>query len=151
MIELSELRKQILLQGLEEEDYLKLSTLLEYKVYQKDETIFKESDPSEGIYLIKSGRVRISKAVQGGRRRTLIVFRDYNYFGELSALEKRAHSATATALVDTELFLLKSENLACHHEDTMRVSCKIHRRLALIASKNLKQMNERFLRLGESF
>ena len=119
--------------------------------YDKDKTIFKEGDPSEGIYLIKKGRVRISQSIPGERVRTLVIFREGNYFGDISVLEKRAHSATATALTEADLFLFRLEKLECRADENLLLSCHILKKLALIASKNLRQMNRKYLRLGESF
>lgn len=151
MIAIEDLKKQILLHGMEDNEYEKLASVLEYRSYKKDEPLFNEGDPSEGIFMIKEGRIKISKAIAGGRRRTIVIFRDGNYFGDLSALEKRPHSASATALTDAEVFLLRCLEFECFIKEDVVLLVKILRRLALIASKNLRQMNEKFLRLGESF
>ena len=151
MIKVEDLKKQVLLQGLTKEEYTKLTSILEIKNYDKDKTIFKEGDASEGIYLIKKGRVRISQSIPGERIRTLVIFREGNYFGDISVLEKRAHSATATALTAADLFLFRLEKLECRADENLLLSCHILKKLALIASKNLRQMNRKYLRLGESF
>jgi CRP-like cAMP-binding protein len=153
MIEIEELKKQILLQGLTEEEYLRLSDMLEYRLYERGIVLFREGDPTEGIFLIKKGRVRISTTLQGqgGHQRTLVIFRDGNYFGDISALEKRNHGATATALTELEVFLLRFDMLSCQHCDDIFLCCRLLKRLALIASKNLRQMNVKYLRLEGSF
>ena len=151
MIKVEDLKKQVLLQGLTGEEYTKLAAILDLKYYDKDKNIFKEGDASEGIYLIKKGRVRISQSIPGERIRTLIIFREGNYFGDLSVLEKKAHNSTATALAESDLFLLRLEKLACRADENLLLSCHILRKLALIASKNLRQMNRKYLRLGDSF
>ena len=100
---------------------------------------------------IKKGRVRIATSIQPGRKRTLVVFRDGNYFGDISALENRPHSADAEALTDVELFVLRIEHLMCHSSGDLCLARVILRRLAMIASKNLRQMNIKYFRLEESF
>lgn len=151
MIKVEDLKKQILLQGLKEEHYKKLGSILECKRYEKGEPIFEEGDPPEGIYLIRRGRVKISMTIQESRQRTLVIFRDGNYFGDISALEKRPHSATATALTVVEVFLLRFEIFEGRNTDNLLLSYILLKRLALIASKNIRQMNMKFLRLEESF
>jgi CRP/FNR family transcriptional regulator len=153
MIEIEELKKQILLQGLMEEEYQSLAAYLEYRHYEKGAVLFREGDPPEGIYLIKKGRVRISTTLQGqgGRQRTLVIFKDGNYFGDISTLEKRRHGATATALTELETFLLRFDTLYCQYSGDLLLCCRLLKRLALIASKNLRQMNVKYLRLEESF
>jgi CRP/FNR family cyclic AMP-dependent transcriptional regulator len=151
MIKVEDLKKQVLLQGLTEEEYTKLASILELKHYDKDKTIFKEGDASEGIYLIQKGRVRISQSIPGERNRTLVIFREGNYFGDLSVLETKVHNATATTLAEADLFLFRMETLNCRAGENLLLSCHILKKLALIASKNLRQMNRKYLRLGESF
>jgi len=151
MIKIEDLKKQILLQGLKESDYKKLLSVLENRHYEKNETIFNEGDPHGGIYLIKQGRVSISKSIQDGHPITLVVFREGNYFGDISALEKRPHSSTATALSEVEIFLLGFENIDCRKSKDFHLSCILLTKLAMIASKNLRHMNVKYLRLEESF
>ena len=153
MIEIADLKKQILLQGLMEDEYQRLAAKLEYRHYEKDAVLFREGDSPDGIFLIKKGRVRISITLQGqgGHQRTLVIFKGGNYFGDISILEKRRHSATATALTELEIFLLRFDMLSCQHSGDLLLCCRLHKRLALIASKNLRQMNVKYLRLEGSF
>lgn len=150
-IQVSDLKEQILLRGLEESDYEALTTLMNYKKYEKGDVLFEQGEMSEGIYLIKTGRVRIQKSFSGGRYKTIVIFKDNNFFGDLSVLEKRPHSAAAVALTPTEIFLLSNIDFDCVKSKNPLLLCKILKRLALISSKNLRQMNEKFLRLGQSF
>jgi CRP/FNR family transcriptional regulator len=151
MIDIEALKKQILLQGLTDEDYEMLAPGLERRSYGKGALVFKEGDPPEGIFLIHKGRVRISTSLPAGPPKTLIIFKEGNYFGDLSALENRAHSARATTLTQTTLFLLVMGSLDNGNMDTLALSCKILKKLALIAGKNIRHMNDKYLRLGEAF
>lgn len=150
-IRLADLKEQFLLQGLEENLLHELGSILVYRNYSKDEIIFRQGDQPEGIYMIQRGRVRISVSIPPGRKRTLVVFRDGNYFGDISALERRPHGATATALTDVALFILKTEHLMCRRTGDNGLACMLLKRLAMIASKNLRQMNIKYFRLEESF
>ncbi len=49
MIKVEDLKKQVLLQGLTEEDYTKLTSILEAKHYDSDKSIFKVCCSSKGI------------------------------------------------------------------------------------------------------
>jgi CRP-like cAMP-binding protein len=150
-IQVNDLKEQILLRGLEENDYESIINLIEYKVYEKGDILFEQGDVAEGIYMIKKGRIRIQKSFSEGRFKTIVIFQDNNFFGDLSVLEKRPHSAAAVALTPAEIFLLSGLNYDCTKGENAILTCRILKRLALIASKNLRQMNEKFLRLGQSF
>lgn len=151
MIRIADLQKQILLQGFGRKDYERLRTVLEVRHYEKGASVYRQGGPAEGIYMINQGRVRISKTMPDESERTLVIFRNGNYFGDISALEKRSHHASATALTDLEIFLLDLDVLDCGDPEDLFFRCRLLKRLALIAGKNLRQMNVKFLRLEESF
>ena len=63
---------------------------------------------TKGIYLISKGKVEISKITLDGWKQTLAVLVEHHFLGELSVIEGRQwHSVDATAIEDTEFFLLK--------------------------------------------
>ena len=61
MIAIEDLKKQILLQGLMEKEYQRLTAKLEYRHYEKEAVLFREGDSPEGIFLIKKGRVYLQR------------------------------------------------------------------------------------------
>jgi CRP/FNR family transcriptional regulator len=52
------------------------------KMYRKNDYIFKEDDPSNSIYLIKHGRVRVFKSSFEGKEFTLDFFKEKDILGE---------------------------------------------------------------------
>jgi EAL domain-containing protein (putative c-di-GMP-specific phosphodiesterase class I) len=73
--------------------------------------IFREREPSDGAYVIERGLVEISSADPTGTRKVLAVLGPGEMFGEMAALDGTERSATATAVEDTELTLIRSEQL----------------------------------------
>src|SRR5512135_982531 len=60
---------------------------------------------AKGLYLVRSGKVEISKATPDGWKQTLALITENHMFGELSVIEdKKTHGADATAMEDTEVF-----------------------------------------------
>ena len=60
--------------------------------------IIKENDLPDGLYIIKSGMVRVSKAAGTGEiEAVLAILRPGNTFGELSLLDGEPRSASVTA------------------------------------------------------
>ncbi len=64
--------------------------------FSDGQTIFKEGDPGDGIYLIKYGFVQIS-AILGGERQILSRIGPGDLFGEMAVLDNDPRSATASA------------------------------------------------------
>lgn len=72
------------------------------------EVIFKDGDPGDEMYLIKSGKIRISKPA-GEVEKTLAVLKEGDFFGEMSVIDGSPRSATATAIEPAELVIFDRE------------------------------------------
>ena len=74
-------------------------------------TIFREGEPGYEMFIIFSGKVRISRTV-GGAREELAVLKKGDFFGEMAVLEDfPERSATAEAITDVELLRLGKADL----------------------------------------
>ncbi len=66
--------------------------------YKKNEPIYLPGDPSEIVYLLKKGRVKISKVSQEGREVTISILEPGEIFGEVDALSAVPHESLVQAL-----------------------------------------------------
>ena len=66
--------------------------------------IFQEGAPGDGVYFVKSGLVEISGGK--GERRVFSRLGPGEIFGEMSIIEHRPRSATASVAVDSEVYFL---------------------------------------------
>jgi len=72
--------------------------------------ILREGDPGDGIYVIRSGQVKITCLVgQDPRRAQLAQLDAGDFFGEMAVLDERGRSATVTAGTDTVVLFLPRE------------------------------------------
>lgn len=78
------------------------------KKINADDVLFKEGDSGDEMYLIKKGKIRITKKVQD-KERLLAILDEGAFFGEMSVLDNSPRSATATAETDTELLTVDKE------------------------------------------
>ena len=145
MIKAEILKKQILLADFDMEGLEKISKIFKKFSLKKGEQLFKEKDDTRGLWLIHSGKVEISRVTADGWRQTLAVLTVGHFFGELSLLENRRHVASAVAIEDTELFLLPKEEFERLMEEDMALACNLIKRIAIVMSKNLRMMNDKFL------
>ena len=145
MIKAEQLKNQVLFQDLDKAGLNKMAKMAQKVSLKKGEQLFKEKDSTQGLYLINSGKVEISRVTADGWRQTLVVLTAGHFFGELSILEKRHHVATAVALDNTDLFLIPRDDFERLMVDDIEVACAIIKRIAIVMSKNLRQMNDKFL------
>jgi len=69
------------------------------------DVIFKEGEPGNEMYLIKSGSVKITKRI-GGKEKVLAVLKEGDFFGEMSVLDGSFRSASAAAEEETKLIIV---------------------------------------------
>src|SRR6267142_1146535 len=93
----SVLRHVEIFQTLGEEEREAVASRLERRRFRGGETVFKEGDPSDGLYVVHSGEISVV-AEGGGGRRVLARLGAGECFGEMSLLtgEPRSTSVYAT-------------------------------------------------------
>ncbi|MCL4477144.1 MAG: cyclic nucleotide-binding domain-containing protein [Nitrospirae bacterium] len=145
MVSLEMLKEQILLEDLDASELKKMAGVVKEIPFKKGEHVFREKEDTKGIFLIHSGKVEISKITPDGWKQTLAVLTKGSFFGELSIIEHRIHEANAVSLEDTVVLCIPKEDFERMENEDLLLASKIMKRLILVLSKNLRQMNEKFL------
>ena len=82
----------------------------EVQKFGDGEVIFNEGESSSEMFVVRTGKVEISKHVGGHSMRLAILDRG-SFFGEMSLLEGLPRSATARAIGDVSLLVLRPGSL----------------------------------------
>ncbi len=147
-----ELKKQILFSDLTDAELGMIAQKIITENYPKGKPIFKEGEPTKGIYLVKSGKVEISKNTADGWKQTLAILTENHIFGELAVIEdNKTHGADATAIDATEVYRIKTEDFKALEKSDTNMMYKVMKTIARIASKNVHSMNERLMKLLISY
>ncbi len=86
-----------------------MSKTIEIKRFNAKVTIFKEGDVSDGLYLVRSGSLAVSKNIHG--KETILAYVSAgNYVGEMGLMDQSARTATVKSVVMSELLILKSDD-----------------------------------------
>jgi CRP-like cAMP-binding protein len=105
-----------------------------------DSVVFEKGSPSDALYIILTGRVRIADVIDDEEVQIATLKRG-DFFGELSLLLHTTHSKTATAVEDTELMVLPKESfqelLAAHADVAGHLRRKLESRLGVPEAKKL--------------
>lgn len=106
--------------------------------YSKGTTIFEEDDHGDNFYIIKKGKVEISKMSYSGKEKTLAVLSSGDFFGEMALLDEELRSATVEALEDTTLLVIGRDGV----ETAVRKNPKVLLQMALILVKRLRRAGD---------
>ena len=101
--------------------------------YKAGETIFHEHDRGDALYVLEEGAVRIWVTDEDLEEVTLAELKPGAFFGELAVLDRGERSSSATAIVDSHLHRLSSDDfqqfLMEHPDCAIDVICEIGARM----------------------
>ena len=103
------LRSVPLFGSLDDEAARDLRNLLSDKTVPQKTRLFKQGDKGDAMYLIESGRVRISLRDDDDQEVTLAELAQGDFFGEMSIIDGRQRSADAHVIEDARLAILSRD------------------------------------------
>lgn len=106
---LEALRSVPLFASLDDDAARHLRALLAEKVVTKNTRLFRHGDLGDAMYLIESGRVRISIQDDDKQEVTLAELAQGDFFGEMSIIDGRQRSADARVIEDGRLAILSRD------------------------------------------
>ncbi len=81
------------------------------KQYKKGKIIFFENDSPQKLYLLASGRVKLSMLSQEGKEKVLTILQEGDIFGEISLFDHDPHPLTAEVIEKSRLIIISWEDL----------------------------------------
>jgi CRP/FNR family transcriptional regulator, cyclic AMP receptor protein len=75
--------------------------------YNKEEPILLEEDFGNALFVILSGKVKVSRSSNDGREVILTILGESDFFGEMAILDGLARSANVIAIEESEVFLIQ--------------------------------------------
>ncbi len=145
MVAESELKSIALFATLSEPELAKIGALLERKAYKQGDKIYAEGEPGGQLCIIRQGQVAITRIIHEGEKKNFNNFSRGMYFGIISLIDGRPHSATATATADTELWVLSKTDFDRLVEDNPASGIKILKEVVHPLCQYMRQMNNRFM------
>ncbi|MBF0318952.1 MAG: Crp/Fnr family transcriptional regulator [Nitrospirae bacterium] len=106
--------------------------------YRKDETIFMHGDPSNTMYFLGRGLVRLSKLSYDGRKFTLDIVEPGGFFGELCLAGERQRRSIAEAMEDASGFEIKKAEFEDYLAKRPEVAIKL---IKIIGDKRIEMEN----------
>jgi CRP/FNR family transcriptional regulator, cyclic AMP receptor protein len=127
-----------LFDALNEEDSRALRAMVLVVKLNRGERLFAEGDKGDQLYIIISGKIKLTKAAPDGRENLLSVHGPGEMFGELSLFDPVPRTASATAVTDAELAALAHEDVRTWLSSRPEVAMHLLQALA----QRLRRINE---------
>jgi CRP/FNR family transcriptional regulator, cyclic AMP receptor protein len=105
----AELARVSLFSGLEPAELASLAQHTFVRKLARGQVLFNEGEPSDYLFLVRSGRLRVFVASSRGDELVLSVVGPGETLGELSILDEQPRSATVDALENVELIALPGD------------------------------------------
>ena len=136
-------RDMTILSDIRLEELDKVSALMYIKAFRRKKIIFLEDTPSNTVYVIKSGNVKIYKSLPDGREQIINILSPGDMLG-FDSLYDDHYATTAEAIQDTELCCIKKSDLVLLLKGNPEVNMKFIK----IMNRELNRAQERIRDLG---
>ncbi len=127
-----------LFQGLSHGELAAIVRACRNRAFDEGEIIVHQGDPGNGLFLVKSGVVKIALMAETGQETMVALMSAGDCFGELAVLDGRPRSANATAMEKAEcLFLPRDEFLRF-----LEANPKAMMKIIILLSRRLRYTDE---------
>ncbi|MFP5470318.1 MAG: Crp/Fnr family transcriptional regulator [Bacteroidia bacterium] len=127
------------------------------KEFKKSEILFFPEDESNKIYVVKSGKVKVSKLSNKGKELILSIYTSGDIFGELSISNQGKSEEIAEAITTTEVYIISTKDFISYAQKNAELafslakliairSAKIQKRLESLYFKNTEERIKSFIR-----
>jgi CRP/FNR family transcriptional regulator, cyclic AMP receptor protein len=113
------------------------------RTYNAGDYIFREGDAGNEMFIIQTGKVKITKQVKEGVDKTLVVLGAGDFFGEMAVIDKAERSANAIAMEPSRLIALDEEVFEMHMQTNPKIVKKILKNL----TSRLREANDQIATL----
>ena len=101
------LKKVALFEGLTQGQLAKVASIAQARSYAAGAHLFREGDAGHEVFILLSGKVRISKSVPGIGEEALAILEPGQYFGEMALIEDSPRSADAIAHSSCDVWVIE--------------------------------------------
>jgi CRP/FNR family cyclic AMP-dependent transcriptional regulator len=134
---LQSLKSVVLFKDLSGRELAMVDSLLHERRYLANEVIFDEGEEGQGLFVVLSGRVKITRMEIAPE--TLLEFGAGSFFGEVALLDHSVRTAQARAIEDTRIVALFRAEFYSLLETHSGIASRISYQLARVLATRLRQ------------
>ncbi|MBI5376305.1 MAG: Crp/Fnr family transcriptional regulator [Candidatus Schekmanbacteria bacterium] len=132
--------KQIkLFSDLSDEELKTMEAMTRMESVRKRQIVYIPGEPGNSVYILKEGRIKISRLMEDGRELTLVILEPGEIFEEIDALENTSRDTMASAMDDSNICVIRKEDF----EKFLRTKPDIPIKLTKLIGLRLKRIENR--------
>ncbi len=130
----------------------KMAELLSVKMFKKGETIIREGDMGDTLYILASGAVQVLRNTLGDEKYAVVNLSAAQnvFFGEVALIDSDKRSASVVALEDCKTWVLTGNNYEKICEKEPRFGYLVTLRIARRIAATLRKTNNDIITLYEA-
>ena len=147
MVDPKMLRDLVFFSDLTDSELATVATVTKKQDFKLGDTVFKESEDGQSLFIIKKGEVKACKIAPDGDLFTLTIMKDGDIFGEMSFLDGRPRSATIVAVSDLETYVIDKFDFETLVDGNPRIIYKLLRNIVFTIHSIVRGMNVRYMEM----
>lgn len=136
------LRQVALFATLDDAELTKIADICREQSYHPGQTIFKESEPGNRLFLILEGDVRISRDIPGSGEEALAILKPGACFGEMAVFDRSERSTDAISNGGCRLLTISRADLEIVLDLNPDLAGKVLRAMVRLLSIRLRATND---------
>lgn len=127
---------------LDEGELARIAEVCKEQKFQGAETVFKEGEPGNRLYIIAEGEVRISRNIPGSGEEALAVLKKGSVFGEMAIFDRSERSTDAIANADSVLITITRSDFELLMDFNRDIAYKVLWAVVRLLSARLRVTND---------
>lgn len=141
-MDLTLIRQAAIFADLTDDERAHVAEICKEQRFKFGQTIFREGEPGNRLYIIAEGEVRISRDVPGSGEEALAVLKKGACFGEMSIFDRSERSTDAIANTDTALLTITRSDFEIMLDFNRDIAYKVLWAVVRLLSSRLRQTND---------
>ena len=127
---------------LDQDEIERIAEICSEQRFRSAQTVFKEGDPGNRLFIIAEGEVRVSRQVPGSGEEALAVLKPGACFGEMSVFDRSERSTDAIANTDCTLLTVTRSDFEMLLDFDRDLAFKVLWSVVRLLSQRLRVTNE---------
>lgn len=141
-MEIALLKQAPIFTDLDEGELARVVEVCREQKFQGAETVFKEGEPGNRLYIIAEGEVRISRNIPGSGEEALAVLKKGSVFGEMAIFDRSERSTDAIANTDCVLVTITRSDFELLMDFNRDIAYKVLWAVVRLLSARLRVTND---------